>query len=76
MFKDYTMNQLVLPIDLEVSLQDNDIAFDSYHLVESIPNGAFQPFVQNDACSAYRPRMMLKLILCSCTQSAIPFIRL
>ena len=27
MFKDYNMNQLVLPLDLEVKLQKNDIAF-------------------------------------------------
>lgn len=27
MFKKYTMNQIVLPLDLEVKLQDNDIVF-------------------------------------------------
>ncbi|OIJ17225.1 hypothetical protein BKP37_01465 [Anaerobacillus alkalilacustris] len=27
MFKNYNMNQLVLPLDLEVKLQNNDIAF-------------------------------------------------
>ena len=27
MYKEYTMNQLVLPLDLEVWLQENDIAF-------------------------------------------------
>ena len=37
MFKDYNMNQLVLPLDLEVKLQKNDIAFSIHHLVESIP---------------------------------------
>ena len=27
MFKDYNMNQLVLPMNLEIKLQENDIAF-------------------------------------------------
>ncbi|MCI1589028.1 hypothetical protein [Heyndrickxia oleronia] len=29
MFKNYTMNQLVLPLDLEVKLQKNEFAFHS-----------------------------------------------
>ena len=37
MFKYYNMNQLVLPLDLEIKLQENDIAFHIHHLVESIP---------------------------------------
>ncbi len=37
MFKDYNMNQIVLPLDLSVRLQENDIAFSIHHLVESIP---------------------------------------
>lgn len=41
MFKDYNMGQLVLPLDLVVKLQENNIAFSIHHLVESIPNGAF-----------------------------------
>ncbi|MEK4749112.1 IS1182 family transposase [Niallia sp. FSL W8-0177] len=69
MFKDYTMNQIVLPLDLEVKLQNNDIAFHVHHLVESIPQEAFEPFLRNEGCPAYHPRMMLKIILCAYTQS-------
>lgn len=69
MFKDYSMNQLVLPLDLEVKLQNNDIAFHIHHLVESIPQEAFEPFLRNEGCPAYHPRMMLKIILCGYTQS-------
>ena len=69
MFKDYNMNQLVLPLDLEVKLQKNDIAFHVHHLVESIPAEAFEPFLRNEGCPAYHPRMMLKIILCAYTQS-------
>ncbi|MED3573287.1 IS1182 family transposase [Cytobacillus praedii] len=69
MFKNYIMNQLVLPLDLEVKLQKNDIAFHVHHLVESIPHEAFEPFLRNEGFPAYHPRMMLKIILCAYTQS-------
>ncbi|MEK5440594.1 IS1182 family transposase [Fredinandcohnia sp. FSL W7-1320] len=69
MFKDYNMNQLILPLDLEVKLQNNDIAFHVHHLVESIPQEAFEPFLRNEGCPAYHPRMMLKIILCAYSQS-------
>ena len=63
------MNQLVLPLDLEVKLQNNDIAFSIHHLVESIPQEALEPFLRNTGCPAYHRRMMLKIILCAYTQS-------
>ena len=69
MYKDYNMNQLILPLDLEVKLQENDIAFHIHHLVESIPEEAFNPFLRTEGCPAYHPRMMLKIILCGYTQS-------
>lgn len=69
MFKNYNMNQIVLPLDLEIKLQNNDIAFHVHHLVESIPHEAFEPFLRNEGCPAYHPRMMLKIILCAYTQS-------
>jgi transposase len=69
MFKNYIMNQLVLPLDLEVKLQQNDIAFHVHHLVESIPQEAMEPFLRNEGCPAYHPRMMLKIIICAYTQS-------
>ena len=69
MFKDYNMNQLVLPLDLEIKLQENDIAFHIHHLVESIPDEAFDPFLRNTGCPAYHPRMLLKIILCAYSQS-------
>lgn len=69
MFKDYNMNQLTLPLDLEVKLQNNDIAFHIHQLVESIPQEALEPFLRNAGCPAYHPRMMLKIILCGYTQS-------
>ncbi|XKO56902.1 IS1182 family transposase [Lysinibacillus fusiformis] len=69
MFKNYNMNQLVLPLDLEVTIQKSDISFHVHHLVESIPSEAFERFLRNEGCPAYHPRMMLKIILCAYTQS-------
>lgn len=69
MFKNYNMNQLILPLDLEMKLQENDIAFHIHRLVESIPAEAFAPFQKETGCPAYHPRMMLKIILCGYTQS-------
>ncbi|WP_421664653.1 hypothetical protein [Lysinibacillus telephonicus] len=54
------MNQIVLPLELEVKLQKNDIAYHVHHLVESIPPEAFEPFVyciikvQTSATNLYR----------------------
>jgi transposase len=69
MFKDYNMNQVVLPLDLEIKLQKNDIAYAIHDLVEQIPDQAFGQFIQHTGCPAYHPRMMMKIILCAYTQS-------
>jgi len=63
------MNQLILPLDLEINLPENDIAFSINNLVESIPNNAFDSFLHPTGCPSYHPRMMLKIILCGYTQS-------
>ncbi|KIO60482.1 hypothetical protein B4064_3532 [Caldibacillus thermoamylovorans] len=69
MFRHYTMNQVVLPLDLEIKLQENDIAFTINELVESIPEEAFQGFVRQTGRPSYHPRMMMKIILCAYTQT-------
>lgn len=69
MYKQYTINQVILPLDLEFKLQKNDVAFAVNDLVESIPEEAFVPFIRATGCPAYHPRMMLKIILCAYTQS-------
>ena len=70
MFKDYNINQLVLPMDLEIKLQENDIAFYINKFVESIPQKTLKPFIRAEGCPSYHPRMMLKIILCGYSQSA------
>ncbi|WP_404458852.1 IS1182 family transposase [Oceanobacillus kapialis] len=69
MFKHYTMNQVILPLDLEMKLQENDIAYAVNHVVESIPEDSFAEFFRETGCPAYHPRMMMKVILCAYTQS-------
>ncbi|HEX6594726.1 MAG TPA: IS1182 family transposase [Bacillota bacterium] len=69
MFKHYTMNQVVLPLDLEIKLQENDIAYTVHELVESIPDEAFAGFFRQTGRPAYHPRMMMKVILCAYSQS-------
>ncbi|MDQ0176428.1 transposase [Bacillus chungangensis] len=69
MFKHYTMNQVVLPLDLEIKLQENDIAYTVNDVVENIPDEAFTGFLRETGCPTYHPRMMMKIILCAYTQS-------
>jgi len=69
MYKNYTMNQIILPLNLEVKLDNNDIAFAVSDLVESIPEESFKDFARSTGCPAYHPRMMMKIILCAYTQS-------
>ncbi|MFU0788524.1 IS1182 family transposase [Virgibacillus proomii] len=69
MFKHYTMNQVILPLDLEIKLQENDIAYAVNDIVEQIPDEAFADFLHETGCPAYHPRMMMKIILCAYTQS-------
>ena len=69
MFKHYTMNQVVLPLDLEIKLEESDIAYTINELVESIPDEAFEEFLRQTGRPAYHPRMMMKIILCAYTQS-------
>src|SRR5699024_12409124 len=69
MFNHYTMNQVILPLDLENKLDKNDIAFAINDWVESIPVASFEDFARSTGCPAYHPRMRMKIILCAYTQS-------
>ncbi|SEQ54258.1 transposase, partial [Piscibacillus halophilus] len=63
MFKHYNMNQVVLPLDLEIKLDKDDMAFVVNDLVEQIPEEAFASFSRDTGCPAYHPKMMMKIIL-------------
>jgi len=68
MYKDYNMNQLTLPLDIEVMIPDDDIAVAVNEMVESIPEAPFKAFEHDVGASSYHPRMM-KIILCGYAQS-------
>lgn len=68
-YKDYNINQLVLPLNLEIKIQDNDIARHVNNLVESIPQKVFDKYYKETGCPAYHPKMMLKILLCAYSQS-------
>ena len=69
MYKNYNMNQITLPMDLEVLIPANDISITIHNLVESIPNTVFENFRTNQGASSYHPKMMLKILLCAYSQS-------
>jgi len=69
MYKNYNMNQITLPLDLEVIIPEDDISLAVNALVESIPESEFALFDHTLGASSYHPRMMMKVILCSYTQS-------
>ena len=69
MFKHNTMNQVVLPSDLEIKLQETDIAFVVNDLFESILEEASEVFVRKTGCPDYHLWMIMKIIICAYTQS-------
>lgn len=58
----YNMDHVVLPLDLEMKLQENDIAFTVHDMVEQITDESFARFLRKTGCPAYHPRMMMKVI--------------
>ncbi|WP_353462739.1 IS1182 family transposase [Mammaliicoccus sciuri] len=69
MYKDYNMSQITLPLNIEVLIPENDIAHYVNQIVESIPNEEFYEFKPSRGASSYHPKLMLKIILYSYTQS-------
>lgn len=69
MYKNYNMQQLNLPLFTDILFEENDIVFFVNDIVESIPNKIFNDFDSKFGASSYHPKMMLKIILFSYTQS-------
>lgn len=47
MFKDDTINQTTLPLDMEQVIPETDVAFAVHSLVEAIPQALFNQIEQN-----------------------------
>lgn len=52
LYKNYNINQLALPLDLEIKLDEKDIVFAIHHLIESIPEEAFHSFKKEQGTTA------------------------
>lgn len=68
MFKDYTINQTTLPLDMEQFISETDVAFAVNALVEAIPQTLFNQLEQQLGRPVYHPKMMLKIVLYAYTQ--------
>ncbi|PCF65015.1 transposase [Staphylococcus intermedius] len=69
MYKNYNLFQLTLPIEIEMSFPENDVAFVINKLVESIPQEAFNSYYSQIGPSSSPQKMMLKIILYSYANS-------
>nr|WP_274315664.1 transposase [Staphylococcus hyicus] len=69
MYKNYNMSQLTLPIETEITFPENDVSTIINHLVESIPDSEFNDYYNHRGPSSYHPKMMLKILLYSYSQS-------
>ena len=68
MFKNYTINQTTLPLDMEQFISETDVAFAVNSLVEAIPQHLFDELEHQLGRPAYHPKMMLKILLYAYTQ--------
>ncbi|MHC5216791.1 transposase, partial [Enterococcus sp. LJL128] len=68
MFKDYTINQTILPLELEQFIPETDVAFAVNALVEAMPQALFNKLEEQLGRPAYHPKMLLKIILYAYTQ--------
>lgn len=61
MFKNYTINQTTLPLDMEQYIPETDVAFAVNALVQAMPQTLFLKLEEQLGRPAYHPKMMLKL---------------
>jgi transposase len=68
MFKNYTINQTTLPLNMEQYIPETDVAFAVNALVEAMPQTLFLELEEQLGRPAYHPKMLLKIILYAYTQ--------
>ena len=67
-FKDYTMNQLQLPLSFEDFIPENHLVRVVNTVVDSLELKPLYDRYKEGGCPAYHPRMMLKVMIYSFTQ--------
>lgn len=67
-FKDYTMNQLQLPLSFEEFIPENHLVRVVNTIVDSLELSSLYGRYKKGGCPAYHPRMMLKVMIYSYSQ--------
>ena len=67
-FKDYTMNQLQLPLSFDDIIPENHLVRAVNTIVDSLSLDPLYDRYKEGGCPAYHPRMMLKIMIYSYTQ--------
>lgn len=67
-FKDYTMDQLQLPLSFEDFIPENHLVRVVNTIVDSLDLSSLYGRYKEGGCPAYHPRMMLKVMIYSYSQ--------
>lgn len=67
-FIDYNMDQLILPLDLEIKIPPNHLSRLVHQVVEQIDDKILYRVYPGGGRAAYHPKMMLKVILYAYTK--------
>lgn len=67
-FKDYTMDQLQLPLSFEDFIPENHLVWVVNTIVDSLDLSSLYGRCKEGGCLAYHPRMMLKVMIYSYSQ--------
>ena len=69
MYKDYNMTQHTLLMETSALIPANDISRHVNDIIETIPETEFDEFRHYHGATSYYPKMMLKVVLYTYTQS-------
>ncbi|WP_018922598.1 IS1182 family transposase [Salsuginibacillus kocurii] len=68
MFKDYTMGQLVLPMDFSDLIPENHVSRVVHDMIEQVDEQLFYAAYEGGGRPSYHPKMMTKIVLYAYTQ--------
>jgi transposase len=59
----YNMDQLILPLDLEILIPEHHLARVAHEAVEQLDDSIFLRHYKGGGRSSYHPKMMLKILV-------------
>lgn len=68
-YQNYTMDQVILPLNLEVNIPEMDLVRSMNGLVASIPEAVLYQVETKTDRPGYHPKLMLKVLLYAYTQN-------